>query len=244
VITNLAPHERIRRLLYIEKEGFSELIEGSGLLERFDMAMVSTKGMSVIAARQLIDHLVGANPDFEVYALVDFDITGADILRTLTLDTDRFKFRQRVNVRHLGVTWDQAQVLHERGLSEPVDLKGNGDDIQRRLSWASGLSAEATNFLAGTHPRRVELNAFTSQELLDIIESSVTGGKLIPADRLESTWAEMVVRAKVAAYEEEVRKQPPTTAVDGLMELVQALLLERPELSWDEAVAILAAEAA
>ena len=149
------------------------------------MAAISTKGMSVIAARQLIDYLAGQNPDFEVYALVDFDITGTDILRTLTADTERYTFRNYIDVKQLGVTWEQAQMLHERGLSEPVEIKGGTRGIYNRLV-ANGMEEEAAEFLTGDEPRRVELNAFTSQELLDIIEDSVNGDKLIPSDaRLE-----------------------------------------------------------
>ena len=44
--------------LFVEKEGFNPLFEEVQLGDRYDMAIMSTKGMSVTAARTLIDALV------------------------------------------------------------------------------------------------------------------------------------------------------------------------------------------
>jgi hypothetical protein len=43
--------------LFIEKEGFAPLFKSSGIAERFDIAVMSTKGMSVVAARALVDKM-------------------------------------------------------------------------------------------------------------------------------------------------------------------------------------------
>ena len=42
-------------MLYIEKEGFDPLIEQAQIAERHDLAIMSCKGMSVTAARELVD---------------------------------------------------------------------------------------------------------------------------------------------------------------------------------------------
>ena len=54
----VGPLNRYRDILFIEKERFSALIAQVGLAERFDIAVMSTKGMSVTAARLLIDKLM------------------------------------------------------------------------------------------------------------------------------------------------------------------------------------------
>ena len=241
LITGLEPVKRMRRVLFVEKEGFGEAISSSGILERHDMGLVSTKGMNVIAVRQLIDYLIGEDPEFEIFALLDFDKSGVSNLASLTRDTKRFTFTNDVVVTPIGVTWGQAQMLHKRGLSEPVPRKEVGT-VSALME--AGLDFEPAQFLAGDNPRRVEINAFTTQELLDLIETSVSGGKRIPdAEALETAWAEMAVRAKVAAYEAELRKQPLSRPIGNLQAEVKALLDQRPELAWDEAVAVLAAAA-
>ena len=47
----LGPKHRFGAILFIEKEGFMPLFEAVQLAERYDLAIMSTKGMSVTAAR-------------------------------------------------------------------------------------------------------------------------------------------------------------------------------------------------
>jgi hypothetical protein len=49
------PKNRYRNILFVGKEGFDELFEAVQLAERYDIAVMSTKGMSVVAARELLD---------------------------------------------------------------------------------------------------------------------------------------------------------------------------------------------
>ena len=49
------PRNRFGAILFIEKEGFKPLLDAARIAERFDIAIMSTKGMSVTAARQLIE---------------------------------------------------------------------------------------------------------------------------------------------------------------------------------------------
>jgi hypothetical protein len=51
------PLYRYNTILFIEKEGFTPLWESARISERFDVGFMSTKGMSVTAARKLIDEL-------------------------------------------------------------------------------------------------------------------------------------------------------------------------------------------
>lgn len=48
---------RYSAVLFIEKEGFMPLFKAVNLAERFDIAIMSTKGMSVTAARHLVDNI-------------------------------------------------------------------------------------------------------------------------------------------------------------------------------------------
>jgi hypothetical protein len=49
--------QRYQAVLYIEKEGFEPLFQEARIAERFDLAVLSCKGQSVVAARKYVDHV-------------------------------------------------------------------------------------------------------------------------------------------------------------------------------------------
>src|SRR5262249_41297276 len=76
------PHHNFRTLLYIEKGGFDQLLEEAELAKRYDMAIMSTKGMSVTAARTLAERICS---DYHIPLVIahDFDATGMTIKSTI-----------------------------------------------------------------------------------------------------------------------------------------------------------------
>ena len=56
-IITCGPHGRFGALLYVEKEGFDSLWKSVHLAERYDIGILSCKGMSVTAARQLAEEV-------------------------------------------------------------------------------------------------------------------------------------------------------------------------------------------
>ena len=56
-IETSGPSGRYGAPLFCEKEGFNELFREVQLGERYDLAIMSTKGVSVTAARRLVDHI-------------------------------------------------------------------------------------------------------------------------------------------------------------------------------------------
>ena len=71
------PSGRYGALLFCEKEGFNELFDAVLLAERYDIALLSSKGVSNTAARRLIDK-VCARYGIPVFVLHDFDVSGSD----------------------------------------------------------------------------------------------------------------------------------------------------------------------
>src|SRR4029077_16776032 len=55
-------------ILFCEKEGFNPLFRAVNLANRYDLMIISTKGVSVTAARQLIDNICG-NHDIPLFTL-------------------------------------------------------------------------------------------------------------------------------------------------------------------------------
>ena len=111
----VGPSNRFQAVLFIEKEGFHELLKASGLLLKYDLALMSTKGVSVTAARQLVQDLSGQG--VPTFVLHDFDKTGFTIINTLRSDTQRFRFRSRPQVIDLGLRLQDVEALD----GEPTD---------------------------------------------------------------------------------------------------------------------------
>jgi hypothetical protein len=66
------------------------------LAKRFDIALMSPKGMSSTAARTLVDHLFEHR--IPLLVLHDFDKAGFSIIGTLKRDTRRYSFDNKVKV--------------------------------------------------------------------------------------------------------------------------------------------------
>jgi hypothetical protein len=74
MFSTTGPTNRYSNVLFIEKEGFAQLLRAARIAERFDIAVMSTKGMSTTAARMHID---GLSPHIEnVLVLHDFEGIG------------------------------------------------------------------------------------------------------------------------------------------------------------------------
>src|SRR5438132_2737839 len=97
-------------ILYVEKEGFAPLFKEVNLANRYDLMIISTKGVSVTAARLLIDEVCGDN-DLPLFVLHDFDVAGFMILGTLQRDTRRYQFSNAIEVVDLGLRLDDIVSL-------------------------------------------------------------------------------------------------------------------------------------
>ena len=93
------PANRFGAVLFIEKEGFDEILKAARIAERYDIAIMSTKVMSVTASRLLVDRL-----HVPLLVLHDFDQSGFSIIGTLRRSTRRYRFSGPVNVIDLGLT--------------------------------------------------------------------------------------------------------------------------------------------
>jgi hypothetical protein len=163
------PENRFRNVLYIEKEGFDELLSVMRIAERFDLAIMSTKGLSVVASRRLLDALA---PYIDrLFLLHDFDLDGFKIAGTLTSDGRRYTYQNSIKVVDLGLRLADVEAM---GLqSEPV----KSPSLSAKKLAGYGATPEEIDFLLGTDdqkPRRVELNAMTSPQFVEMLERKLT----------------------------------------------------------------------
>ena len=66
------PNGNFGAVLFVEKEGFDPLLKKAKIADKFDIAIMSTKGMSVTAARELADKMCHGH-DIPLLLLHDFD---------------------------------------------------------------------------------------------------------------------------------------------------------------------------
>ena len=97
----MGPKHRYAAVLFIEKEGFAPLLRAARIAERFDIAIMSTKGMSTTAARQLLDEIAGQID--KVLVLHDFDVAGFSIFGTLGADGRRYTFKNNLPIVDIGL---------------------------------------------------------------------------------------------------------------------------------------------
>jgi hypothetical protein len=237
-IVTRGPDSCFNTVLFIEKEGFFPLFRAVHLADRFDLGIMSTKGMSVTAARDLINELcrIGVG----VLALHDFDKTGMSIAGTLNRNTRRYTFSRGVRVADLGLRLTDVRELGLEASAEDVFDRGS-DAAKRRNLELNGATPEEVDFLLR---RRVELNALPSDQLVAFIERKLTElgiQKIVPNDDLlrdayqlhaKSKRVEEIV-AKVISEIDDEDIAPP----EDLSSRVAELLKEDPKLRWDEALA-------
>jgi hypothetical protein len=124
-------------ILFVEKEGFLPLFAAAHIAKRFDIAIMSTKGMSVTAARMLVDDICGDH-DIPLFILHDFDKSGFSIAGTFQRDTRRYSFVNNIKVVDLGLRLaDIGGLLPEqafdkgRSASKKANLRDNGATEER-----------------------------------------------------------------------------------------------------------------
>jgi hypothetical protein len=211
------------------------------LAERYELAIMSTKGLSVTASRLLVDQLCAAHR-IPLLVLHDFDKSGFSILGTLRRDTRRYAFRNRIDVVDLGLRLEDVE---DSGL-ETEDVVHRSDPAPNLRE--NGATAEEIAFL---RTRRVELNAFASADFVAWIERKLEQHgvlKVVPDETaLTMAWRRSIASRYVAtrlqsAVDEAQRHAAEAPVPDDLATLVAAGLRRDPAQSWDKVVRWLAAQ--
>ena len=255
-VATSGPSHRYRFTLFIEKEGFTELLAAAQIAERYDLAIMSTKGMSVTAARRLVEEL--SQQGVTILVLHDFDTYGLTILRTLRANTRRYTFDVAPRVIDLGLRLADVQAL---GLqSEPVEYASN---IDPRLNLVEcGATKAEQNYLvrqrirgAGKYDKRgdyietghwvgerVELNAMTSDQFIAWLEGKLAEHevrKLVPDQATLATAYRRAVRvAQVQEVLDKALAELPSTEIRLPPDLADVIArrIAGTALPWDQAL--------
>jgi hypothetical protein len=250
-VETFGPEGNFGAVLFIEKEGFSELMKAARIAERFDIADMSTKGMSVVAARALADEMCHAY-DIPLLLLHDFDKSGFSIAGTLQRDTRRYEFQNSIRTIDLGLSLEDvvAMNLEDEYQHHP---KSNKNQMIANLR-TNGASEDEIAFMFRDFDRlrstrRVELNAMTSPQFVAFLERKLIANgvrKVVPdADMLMATYRANVRSARVKQIVDRAIAEVASNDIsvpDNLKPRVLSLLRENPTWRWDEAVQAVAGE--
>ena len=233
-------------ILFIEKEGFDPLLKKAEIADKFDIAVMSTKGMSVTAARMLVDKMC-SRFDVPLLVLRDFDKAGFSIAGTLQRDTRRYEFQNSFEVIELGL--NLADVNAMRLESEyQHHLRGDRAALEDNLRTNGATDAEIAfmfrDFNATSSTRRVELNAMTSPQFLEFLERKLKEhhvAKIVPdVATLNEAYVAFERGRRLEEAVEEVLEDiedEDITPPKNLEKRVRSLLKRKPAIRWDAAVA-------
>jgi hypothetical protein len=136
-VSVIGPSGNLAGVLFCEKEGFNPLFKAVNLANRYDLMIISTKGVSVTAARRLIDEVCGDN-NLPLFVLHDFDVAGFMILGTLHRDTRRYQFSSAIEPIDLGLRFEDIEGLER----EPAAATKIAPAILRDQLAENGATAE------------------------------------------------------------------------------------------------------
>jgi len=238
------------KLLYIEKEGAQEALKQDHWLERHDCAVMSSKGFSTRAARDLIDKLVAHGEPVEVFCAHDADASGTMIYQTLQEET-RARGARKIRIINIGLEpWEAVEMGLEVETIEEKD---------RRKPVAEYIADHVGDWKEWLQTRRIELNAMTTPQLIEWLDQKMEAfgaGKLIPpAEVLEEDLAQRAkkkVRAEITERilrEEDLDGQVAAAMAalelpdgDVLARGIEQLFEDQPDAEWRDHVEAIAKE--
>jgi hypothetical protein len=244
------------KLVYIEKEGFSEALKEIDWGERHDCALISSKGFTTRAVRDLVDKLAEHDEPVTVFCVTDADAYGTMIKQTFQ-EATKARGARKIKIVHLGLhPWEAvADGLEVEEVEKGEKRKAVADYVLEREDLAP--TGETWEEWLQTH--RIELNAMTTPQFIAWLDGKMAEhdvGKLVPPNeviaaeldnRLEtkvrSAMTERILRE--AGLDDQVRTalaaiERPTAA--ALTKGITKMFKRAPEREWRDHVEIVAGE--
>jgi DNA topoisomerase VI subunit B len=149
-VKTFGPMGRYCGIFFVEKEGFDPLFERMQLEQRYDLAFMSTKGLSVTAARLLVDQLC-AKYNIPLFVLRDFDKSGFVGAGTFQKSNRRYTYENTFRVFDIGLRLEDVHDL----IARFPDL-GNLDTLAENTHDRGSAAARRANLEAnGAKPEEI-----------------------------------------------------------------------------------------
>jgi hypothetical protein len=160
------------KIVYIEKEGANEALKTVRWAERHDCAVISSKGYSTRAARDLIDKLADHDEPVTVFCVHDADAYGTMIYQTFQEATKARRAR-KIRIVNLGLEpWEDMGLEVEAVAAS-----------ERRKPIANYVTERGPHWEEWLQTRRIELNAMTTPQFIAWLDAKMAehgSGKLVP----------------------------------------------------------------
>jgi hypothetical protein len=245
------PKWAFRNILYIEKEGLFEVLKQAEFPERYDCALLSSKGFASRAVRDLIDMLADGDEEIHVYAIHDADGPGTLIYESLMNET-LARGRRKVKIHNLGLEpWEGVKMgLQVESFSDKRSKVPVAQYIKDRR-WSDDREDDEEDWEDWLQSHRIELNAMTSPQFLQWLTDKfeklgvkkVLPPETVVTERLRGD-VEAQVRADIAAdilaaggYEKLVKSRmgeldKPLSDAVGHRKAVAAAIDKNAEHHW------------
>jgi hypothetical protein len=242
------------KVVYIEKEGFSEALKDVRWPERHDCTLMSSKGFSTRAVRDLIDKLAEHDEPVTVFCVHDADAAGPLIYQTLQGAT-KARGARKIKIVNLGLEpWEAvAMGLEVENVEEGERRKPATDYVLARKDAAT----DGTSWDEWLQTHRIELNAMTTPQFIEWLDGKLAAyDKLIPPpdvltaelDKHIEDKVRTNIRARIlreAGFEDQVasaiaaiKKPSAATLAKG----IKALFKQEADREWRDHIKAIAAE--
>jgi hypothetical protein len=180
------PAWTFNKLVFIEKEGWSEALKEIGWPERHDCMLMSSKGFTTRAAKDLVDKLAEMDEPVDIYCAHDADAHGGIIYQTFQ-EATKARGARKIKIINLGLEpWEAVEMGLEIEKFKPKSDKrrpvadyvlAREDKAPDGQPWESWLQ---------TH--RIELNAMDTPQFIAWLDRKMIEhgaiGKLVPPEEV------------------------------------------------------------
>jgi hypothetical protein len=246
------------KLSYIEKEGFSEALKDDGWPERNDCSVISSKGFTTRAARDLVDKLAEHDEPITIFCVHDADAYGSVIYQTFQ-EATKARGARKIKIVNLGLEpWEAIENgLEVEEVPPGQRRKPVANYVLKRDAEFPDEAPSGTSWDDWLQTNRVELNAMTTPEFIAWLDGKIGthgSGKLIPPGDVITAELQATLEAKMRAiiterilrearFEDQVAAalgaiKQPTTA--DLTAGIQELFESDPEREWRDHVEMIA----
>ena len=238
------PEWNFNKVVYIEKEGFSEALKDARWAERHDCMLMSSKGFSTRAARDLVDKLAAHDEPVTIFCVHDADAAGTLIYQTFQ-EATKARGARKIKIVNIGLEpWEAlAMGLDVEDVEAGDRRKAVADYVLDREDAAP--NGEPWDDWLQTH--RVELNAMTTPQFIAWLDGKMAGyGKLVPPPEVLAEELEERIEEKLrAAITERILREArlddqvaeaiaaiETPTADALAEGIEQMFEREPDREW------------
>jgi hypothetical protein len=188
------PPWEFNNILFIEKEGFSDAARRRGWDKRHDCLIMSSKGFSTRAAKDLVDKIAAHDEPVTVVLAHDADAAGTLIYQTFVEETAA-RGARKIRVINLGLEpWEAIELDLDPEEFEETETKSGkvlrrpvADYVRKRDKKHPNEAPGGISWEDWLQTNRVELNAFTTPELMAWLDRKLAehgAVKLIPPGKV------------------------------------------------------------